>query len=102
MTTFKIQPEEQADHKLPYPFFADESGAIGRQDVWKGNPTQVIGFQSDLAVMEIDLLWEDAIQDPDRASGMYLVTADADGNFDTHLTLIESLMVVTLAAGEVR
>lgn len=102
MTTFKIQPEEQADHKLPYPYFADESGAVGRQDVWKGNPTQVIGFQSDAGVMQIDLLWEDAIQDPDLVSGMYLVTADANGDFGTHPTPVESLEVVTLAGGEVR
>ncbi|WP_165977648.1 hypothetical protein [Nonomuraea diastatica] len=51
MTTFKIQQEEQADRWLPKPYFVDESGAIGRQDVWKGNPTQVIGFQSDLDIM---------------------------------------------------
>ncbi|TYB71215.1 hypothetical protein FXF51_01905 [Nonomuraea sp. PA05] len=102
MTTFVIQKAEGADLKLPYPYFADESGMIGRQDKWKGNPTQVIGFHSDPNIMQIDLLWEDAIQDPDRASGMYLVTADAEGNFGTHLTLVESVTVVALAGGEVQ
>lgn len=102
MTTFKIQPEEGANHKLPYPYFADESGAIGRQDVWKGNPAQVIGFQADPNVHRIDLLWEDTIQDPDRASGMYLVTIDADGEFVTHLTPVESVTVFALTGGEVR
>ncbi|MCF6467379.1 hypothetical protein FAF44_02980 [Nonomuraea sp. MG754425] len=102
MTTFKIQQEVLANHELPKPFFADESGAIGRQDVWKGNPAQVIGFQYDPDLPEIDLLWDDAIQDPDQASGMYLVTADADGNFSTHTILVESLTVVTPAGGESR
>ncbi|WP_188197246.1 hypothetical protein [Nonomuraea sp. SYSU D8015] len=102
MTTFKIQKEPSADHTLPYPYFADESGAIGRQDVWKGNPTQVVGFQADPNVHSIDLLWEDAIQDLDQASGMYLVTIDADGEFVTHLTPVESVTVVALTGGEVR
>lgn len=102
MTTYKIQQEEQADRWLPKPYFADESGMIGRQDVWKGNPTQVVGFQSDPDVHSIDLLWEDAIQDLDRASGMYVVTIDADGEFVTHLTPVESVTVVALMGGEVR
>ncbi|MEU6715214.1 hypothetical protein ABZ897_27425 [Nonomuraea sp. NPDC046802] len=52
--------------------------------------------------MQIDLLWEDAVQEPERAVGMYLVTADADGGFGTHPTPVESLEVVTLAGGELR
>ncbi|MEV4079721.1 hypothetical protein AB0J43_05450 [Nonomuraea fuscirosea] len=101
MTTYAIQKAEGADLKLPYPYFADESGAVGRQDVWKGTPTQVIGFQDDPNVMQIDLLWEDAVQDPDQAWGMYLVTADAEGNFSTHTTPVESVKAVTLSGGEV-
>jgi hypothetical protein len=102
MTIYAIQKAEGADLKLPYPYFADESGMVGRQDVWKGHPTQVIGFQSDPNVMEIDLLWQDAIQDPERASGMYLVTADSEGTFTTHLTIVESVKAVTLSGGEGR
>lgn len=90
---FKIQPAAFVDHvtedgveltKLPYPFFADEQGMVGRQDFWNGDPYQVIGFADELEVHEINLSWGEAVKNPSLAVGMYLVTSDAAGNWGTH------------------
>lgn len=95
----KIQPSAFTDQirdghqmtKLPYPFFVEEDGSVANQDLWRGNPAKVIGFQADLAVSQIDLWWADAVKDPARAVGMYLVTADVMGSWETHMTAIETV-----------
>jgi hypothetical protein len=98
-----VQPSEHVDRitkegheltKLPYPFFVDEKGMVGRQDVWKGDPYQVIGFAEDLAFQEVDLLWEEAIEDPSLAVGMYVVTSDRNGNFDTLDAAVSSMKLL--------
>lgn len=97
---FKIQNAPQIDQltadghtltKLPRPFFVDPDGHVGLQDFWQGDPARVIGFQKDLAVQQIDLWWRDAVQDPQRALGMYLVTADSKGHFGAHLTAVDGI-----------
>lgn len=101
---FKVQPSEFTDHlsedgtertKLPYPYFVDEAGLVGRQDFWNGDPYQVIGFAKDLAVANVDLLWKEATENPSRAVGMYLVTLDEDGDFGTHLAAVSSMVLLS-------
>ncbi|HWT40480.1 MAG TPA: hypothetical protein VN081_04430 [Dongiaceae bacterium] len=43
MTKFKLQLPE-TDGVLPYPYYVDEAGLVGRQDFWQGNPYRLIGF----------------------------------------------------------
>lgn len=90
---FKIQPAARTDHiaedghelqQLPYPFFVDEAGRVGRQDFWNGRVFQVIGFVADPARMEVDIFWPDILDLPGAAVGLYLITADDHGRFSTH------------------
>lgn len=74
-----IQQGMAADFSLPYPFHVFEDGRVDRQDFWKGRVARVIGFQADLNEKTIDLFWADAVNDPQRAVGMYVVTADTNG-----------------------
>jgi hypothetical protein len=101
--TVKIQTAPFTDHiasdgtplsKLPYPFYVDPDGGVQRQDVWQGKPKRVVGFQKDLAVQQIDLWWRKALEDPQQAVGMYLVTENADGQFWTHNTAVDSVEVL--------
>lgn len=101
-TRYVIQLSEFVDHvtedgreltQLPKPFFVDGEGYVGRQDFWKGNPFQIIGFQEDLDEMQIDLTWEEAISAPEQAVGMYLVAADERGDFGTYEIAVASVTV---------
>lgn len=101
---FMVQPSAFTDQltedghqltKLPYPFFVDEEGMVGRQDVFKGTVYQVIGFAKDLAVHKIDLEWEEAMQDPSLAVGAYLVTSDEEGNWSTHQTAVSKMELLS-------
>jgi hypothetical protein len=100
MTVFVIQNAPAVDGidadghertKLPYPFFVDGDGKIGRQDFWQGDPGRVVGFQKDLAVMQIDLRWAEAVGDLWQAVGMYLVTENSHGQYGVHLTAVQSV-----------
>jgi hypothetical protein len=100
MKIIEVQLSEWTDHltdegqeltKLPYPFFVDETGAVGRQDFWNGIVKMVIGFQKDLAVDTVDLGWNEAYEDPSSAVGMFVVTSDHSGNWSTHLTAVKSM-----------
>lgn len=106
-TIFKIQNAPRVDHittdgteltQMPFPFFVGRDGKIGRQDVWNGSPLRVVGFQRDLSVQQIDLWWKAAVEDPSRAVGMYLVTADSRGEFSGHLTAVDSVELVDVPA----
>jgi hypothetical protein len=99
----KLQPAEFIDNisddghigrKLPYPFYITEAGYVEGQDFWRGDPIRVVGFQRDLARMEIDLWWSDAVREPHSAIGMYLVTTDAKGGMGVHQTAIASIEVI--------
>lgn len=102
MKTIKLQPSSFVDNmreghemtRLPYPFFVNEEGEVGQQDMWDGDPARVIGFQRDLAVQAIDLWWKDAVKDPQQAVGMYLVTSNAEGDWASHSTAIASAEIV--------
>jgi hypothetical protein len=94
-----LQPSARTDHitddghelqQLPYPFHVNEHGEILRQDFWRGDPERVIGFQANLHVMNIDLWWLQVWDKPELAVGKYVVTADSEGNWSTHMIAISS------------
>lgn len=99
---FMIQPAAFTDQlregqqltKLPYPYYVKEDGSVERQDYWQGRVTRVIGFAGDLAVERIDLPWRRAVADPQKAVGMYLVTADSSGDWSTHQTAVDRVDVI--------
>jgi len=101
----RLQPSAYVDQirgghemtKLPYPFYVAEDGSIGRQDFWKGRFVRVVGFAADLHVEEINLWWSEAVRDPQRAVGMYVVTADYEEAFETHPTAVERVEVIEKA-----
>ena len=95
MQLLTLQPSARTDHitadghelqQLPYPFFVEKDGSAhcGHQDY------RVIGFQRDLARMEIDVHWPEVWADPSLADGLYLVTSNAQGRFETHICAISS------------
>lgn len=103
MKTIKLQPSAFTDRicddgqeltKLPYPFYVNEDGEVGRQDFWQGDPAHVIGFQRDLAKQSIDLWWDEVVQDPKQAVGTYLVTTSAEGVWSTHQIAIAEVSMV--------
>lgn len=103
MRVIEVQLSGWTDHltddgqqltKLPYPFFADEKGMIGRQDFWNGRVLRVVGFQADLNREMIDLFWDDVYADPGRAIGMYAVTENKRGDWVTHMTAVKSMDVL--------
>ena len=103
MKVIRIQPEPFIDqltedgHELtkpPYAFVADETGIIAGQDFWQGTVTRVVGFQKDLYVQKIDLLWREAVESPQRAVGMYLVTSDSAGDWGVHDTPVRNMTVL--------
>lgn len=101
MTTITLQPSPRVDNivdgiemtQLPYPFHVDaDTGDVGRQDFWRGDPARVVGFQKDLAVQRIDLWWRDAVKNPEQVVGMYVVTAGTSG-LGVHVLAIAEVRV---------
>jgi len=100
-----LQPSEVTDHitadgteltKLPYPFHCSDAGLIQRQDFWKGDPFQVVGFVADVARQEVDLYWRDVAWDNEadrnRVVGMYIVTMGNDG-MASHVSAVRDVTV---------
>lgn len=102
MKLIKLQPSEFVDQirdghemtKLPYPFYVHEDGSVDNQDLWQGDPARVIGFAADLAVQQVDLWWEDAVADPQRAVGMYIVSVSDKGSMGAHVNAVSSVDVI--------
>lgn len=92
----RIQPKERPDMVLPYPFFIDEKGNVGRQDFWKGNPKKLIGFSpiktQDFHKKQIDL--RIFLKNPKKAIGMYPIFAHKDKNWHTYQDKIESIKII--------
>lgn len=95
-----LQPSRCVDHvtpdgteltQRPYPFRVSEDGAILNQEYWQGSPNHVVGFVGDLRRHEVDVYWRHVVADPQRAVGMYLITADADGTWAVHVVAVESV-----------
>lgn len=105
MKMIRLQPSAFVDQivddheltRLPYPFYVDYDGNVGRQDFWRGSPARVVGFVRDLARQEVDLWWQEAAKDPQQVVGMYLITVDRKGNMATHNTAIADVEVVEVA-----
>ena len=101
MKIISLQPSEWTDQlapdgteltRQPYPFHVEAAtGMVQRQDFWRGDPLAVIGFAARLDVHSIDLSWEAAAADPQRAVGMYVVTADNKGRWSTHQSAIRDV-----------
>lgn len=102
MTRIRIQPAQYVDQivdghemtKLPYPLVADEEGNVEHQELWRGDPAKVIGFQKDLAIQQVDLWWADVVADPKKAVGTYMITSDDQGGWGTHMTAVMSAEVL--------
>lgn len=92
---YTLQPKERSDKKLPYPFFVDEHGMIGRQDFWKGHPEIVIGFSHHTRPEASDdqMSFEEFTKDPQKAVGMYPIMGDCEGEWHTYTDPIETVRV---------
>lgn len=76
----KLQPATGPGHKQPYPYWIEAAtGLVGRQDVWHGDPTQVVGVTDDPDSEEIAFTWAEVAADPECAVGTYMVVIDTDG-----------------------
>lgn len=93
--TDEITADGQKLQQVSYPLHGNPDGTIQRRDFWRGDPANIIGFTSRLDVMEIHLWWDDFIADPQKAVGMYVVTADQDDVWGTHHAAIASVEVLT-------
>jgi hypothetical protein len=79
-----IQPAEIGG-VLPYPYRIAKDGSVGRQDFWRGTPTQLIGFVHDRdTIGEVDLEFDQFWADGNDAVDMFPVFAHADGTFNTY------------------
>lgn len=58
---------------LPYPYIVDRDGLVGRQDFWKGEPYQIVGFCKRPKAGEVHLTFKDFLKAPNRAVGMFVV-----------------------------
>lgn len=75
-----LQPEERSNGVLPYPYFIDEQGFVGRQDFWKGEPYRLIAFNSECVqgVGKRMVRFDEFLADPQLAVGMYPVFEHKD------------------------
>jgi hypothetical protein len=81
--------------RLPYPFYAGEDGRVVGQWVFEG--WRLIGFvDTPRTEGPVDLWWEAAFADPQKAIGMYLVTEDDKGAMATHTTAVADVEVLDL------
>ena len=90
---YKLQPAERDDGTLPYPYFIDEQGLVGRQDFWNGKPYKLIGFQPKpkTGVMKGTIDIKIFFEDPQKAVGMYPIFADTEDTYYTYRDKIESV-----------
>lgn len=102
-TVITIQPGNSPDgtydvhQPMPYPYHVDAAtGDIEHQDLWKGNPSRVVGFQKEATVQSIDLLWKDAAADPDQIVGMFPVLSDTSGKRDKMYNLTDPITDVSV------
>ena len=93
----KLQPARMPTGVLPYPYYVQADGTLGRQDFWKGNPGSLIGFQSrfDHQVLDFDL--DDFLENPEIAINKYPVfqcLIEGKSKWVTELIAIESVEVM--------
>jgi len=89
--TITLQPKEQPDKTLPYPYFISKKGLVGRQDYWKGKPYKLIGFSKTMTAGNMTLYLRAFLETPEKAIGMFPIFADKKDNWATHAPCIESV-----------
>lgn len=91
--SIRIQPREREDGTLPYPFFINADGNVGRQDFWKGRPLKLVGFNGkpntgvDSKTIDLKLF----LEKPKRAIGLYPIFEHKDGEWFTYKDPIQSI-----------
>ncbi len=108
MSIISIQPGQPGEgmhynvHKpLPYPFLIDtDTGNVGRQDFWKGEPAALVGFQRELTEQRIDITVSSFAQNPDTVVGMFPVFTNDAGNFYTLTTPVTSTFTFAPDTGD--
>ena len=90
-----LQPKERPDMTLPYPYFIDEKGGVGRQDFWKGKPLRLQGFnpRNVSGVVKGTIGLEDFLKNPKRAIGMFPIFEHKGGAFFTYGDPIQTITV---------
>lgn len=104
MKRIRIQPSVLPDLLKPLPWTIREDGDVEDQDVWKGDPVALVGFQARFDVQTIDLLVKEWMDDPQRAVGMYPVFVEhSDGDSKTYVyqVAVEEVQVLPDAPCEV-
>ena len=93
MKTITIQPKEQLDGTLPYPFHISREGSVMRQDFWQGKPEKLIGFNDKPVANDIKVSVKEFWKKPDIAIAMYPVFSNEGDKWVTHTTPIESVRI---------
>lgn len=102
-TTVTIQPAQgsvvgQYDVRkpLPYPWHVRLDGTITHQELWRGDPDRLCGFQRSLdeqTVYLFEFQWLGNLDDVDSVVGSYPVFMRADGSMWTDTRPVESVTV---------
>jgi hypothetical protein len=78
----------------PYPYHIEaETGNVGRQDFWKGDPLRLMGFQDDANVQHVDVLYREFAADPQVSVGKFPVFMRADGSMYSMTLPVDSVTV---------
>lgn len=90
-----IQPAEQEDSTLPYPFHIQPDGKVGRQDFWRGKPLKLIGFNPKLQTgpMKGTVIFEKFWENPKLAIGKFPIMQHKNKKYYTYGIPIKSLRV---------
>lgn len=91
--TIRLQPKERPDMTLPYPFFIEDDGSVGRQDFWKGEPAKLIGFSKEQKAGAFSFGRKAFMENPQMAVGHFPIFADKDDNWSTYGDVIGSVSV---------
>jgi len=100
-TFITFQPSEFVDHvtadgtgltKLPYPVhvWSDNFHVAKELGGWT-EPQRIVGFQRDPAIQTIDVPWYEVAADPQKAVGLYVVAANADGSMTSLTTAVRDV-----------
>lgn len=73
--------EYDVHEPMPYPYHVDTDGKVGRQELWRGDPEVMVGFQKAADVQVVDLLWQVAVKHPEKIPGMFPVFCRSNGTF---------------------
>lgn len=87
--TDNITADGHVGAQLPWPVVADEKGTVVVPSSMLGL-VRVVGFQRDLAKMQVDVWWKDVFADPAKAVGLYMVTTNTKGGMGVSLSAVDS------------